>query len=104
MIPPVSWPPRLTYLYLADRSRKNIWLKLFRENPTTGLIHTFEEQDMSEEVANENPSGHGKHKRRLGRRIRLTVGALTLVAVGAALGAGATAHAGRPADWWYHRD
>ena len=54
---------------------------------------------MSEEVANENSGGRGNRKHRLGRRIRLTVGALTLVAVGAALGAGATAHAGRMGGW-----
>ena len=54
---------------------------------------------MSEEVANENSGGRGNRKHRLGRRIRLIVGALTLVAVSAALGAGATAHAGRMGGW-----
>ncbi len=54
---------------------------------------------MSEEVADENPRCRGNRKHRLGRRIRLTVGALTLVAVGAVLGAGATAQAGRMGGW-----
>ena len=54
---------------------------------------------MSEKVADEKSSCRGNRKRRLGRRVRLTVGALTLVAVGAVLGAGATAQAGRMGSW-----
>jgi Spy/CpxP family protein refolding chaperone len=54
---------------------------------------------MSKEVADENSSCRGNRKHRLGRRARLTVGALTLVAVGAVLGAGATAQAGRMGGW-----
>jgi Spy/CpxP family protein refolding chaperone len=72
---------------------------LSRENPTTGFIHKSEERDMSEEVADENSTCHGGRKHRLGRRVRLTLGALTLVAVGAVLGAGATAQAGRMGSW-----
>ena len=54
---------------------------------------------MSEEAADENSSCRGSRKQRLGRRVRLTVGALTLVAVGAVLGGGATAQAGRMGGW-----
>ena len=54
---------------------------------------------MSEEVADENSSCRGNRKHRLGRRVRLTLGALALVAVGAVLGAGATAQAARMGGW-----
>ena len=54
---------------------------------------------MSEQIADENSRCRGNRKHRLGRRVRLTVAALTLVAVGAVLGAGATAQAGRTGGW-----
>ena len=54
---------------------------------------------MSEKVAEEKSGCCGNRKSRLARRLRFTIGALTLVAVGAVLGAGATAQAGRMGGW-----
>ena len=54
---------------------------------------------MSEETTEKSPTCPGKRKHRLGRRARLTVAVVTLVGVGAVLGAGATAHAARTGGW-----
>lgn len=54
---------------------------------------------MSEKVAEKNPTCPGGGKHRLGRRARLTVAIVTLVGVGAVLGAGATAQAARMGGW-----
>jgi protein CpxP len=63
-----------------------------------GFIDTFEEQIMSEQTKDKtsNCRGNGKH---WGRRARLTIAALTLVGVGAVLGAAATAQASRMGGW-----
>ena len=53
---------------------------------------------MSEQTS-EKRSACPHEGRHWGRRVRLTIAALTLVGVGAALGAAATAHAGRMGGW-----
>jgi hypothetical protein len=88
-----------TYLYLADRSRQYVSIKLLGQNPATGIHATFEELIMNEQ-STEKKCGHADgRKHRLGRRARLTVAAVTLVSAGAVLGAGATAQAGRMGGW-----
>ena len=62
-------------------------------------MHTFEEDNMSEENTAKDSKCPGNRKHRLGRRARLTVAVLTLVGVGAVLGAGATAQAARMGGW-----
>ena len=54
---------------------------------------------MSEENTDEKSGCPANRKHRLGRRARITVAVVTLVAVGAALGAGATAQAARMGGW-----
>ena len=54
---------------------------------------------MSDEIKEKNPTCPGNRKHRLGRRTRLTVAVVTLVGVGAVLGAGATAQAARMGGW-----
>ncbi len=54
---------------------------------------------MSEEVTEKNPRCPGNRKHRLGRRARMTVAVVTLVGVGAVLGAAATAQAARMGGW-----
>jgi protein CpxP len=55
---------------------------------------------MSEESTEKKCTRPGGRKHRLGRRARLTVAAVTLVAVGAVLGAGAAAQAARMGHHW----
>lgn len=54
---------------------------------------------MSEESTEKKCTRPESRKHRLGRRARLTVAAVTLVGVGAVLGAGATAQAARMGGW-----
>jgi Spy/CpxP family protein refolding chaperone len=63
-----------------------------------GFVHIFEEQDMSEQTVDKQPRcpDSGRH---WGRGVRLTIAALALVGVGAALGAAATAQAARVGGW-----
>lgn len=53
---------------------------------------------MSEQTVDKH-SGCPKDGKHWGRRVRLTIAALTLMGVGAALGAAATAHASRMGGW-----
>ena len=55
---------------------------------------------MSEQTTDKNSGCTGNRKHRLGRRARLTVAVVTLVGVGAVLGAAATAQASRTGGWY----
>ncbi len=54
---------------------------------------------MSEEIAEKNPTCPGSRKHRLRHRARLTVAVITLVGVGAVLGAVVSAQAARMGGW-----
>lgn len=54
---------------------------------------------MSEQNTDKNSGCTGNRKHHLGRRARLTVAVVTLVGIGAVLGAGATAQASRMGGW-----
>lgn len=54
---------------------------------------------MSEQSTDKNTACPANRKHRLGRRARITLAVVTLVGVGAVLGAGATAQAARMGGW-----